>query len=48
MEGGIGIDDDETQCGMIPRTIKQIFEVQKKLKEKSWEYKLQVLELAYL
>ena len=42
MEGGPGIEDDETQCGMIPRTIRQIFEVQKKLKEKNWEYKLQV------
>lgn len=41
MEGGPGIEDDETQCGMIPRTIRQIFEVQKKLKEKNWEYKLQ-------
>jgi len=41
MEGGPAIEDDESQCGMIPRTIRQIFEVQKKLKEKSWEYKLQ-------
>jgi len=41
MEGGPAIDDDESQCGMIPRTIRQIFEVQKKLKEKNWEYKLQ-------
>jgi len=40
MEGGPAIEDDESQCGMIPRTIRQIFEVQKKLKEKSWEYKL--------
>jgi len=41
MEGGPAIDDDESQCGMIPRTIRQIFEEQKKLKEKNWEYKLQ-------
>merc|ERR1740123_145063 len=39
MEGGEG-GDEEVQ-GMIPRTIKQIFEAQQKLKEKNWEYKLQ-------
>eukprot|EP00092_Neocalanus_flemingeri_P022723 GFUD01024643.1.p1 GENE.GFUD01024643.1~~GFUD01024643.1.p1 ORF type:complete len:702 (-),score=196.54 GFUD01024643.1:280-2385(-) len=41
MEGGPAIEDDESECGMIPRTIRQIFEVQEKLKEKSWQYKLQ-------
>jgi len=39
MEGGEG-GDEEVQ-GMIPRTIKQIFEAQQRLKEKNWEYKLQ-------
>lgn len=41
MEGGPGIESDEAECGMIPRTIRQIFEVQEKLKEKNWQYKLQ-------
>merc|ERR1712218_668159 len=27
MEGGPGIEEDETQCGVIPRTIKQIFDM---------------------
>ena len=48
MEGGPGIEDDESQCGMIPRTIRQIFEVQRKLKEKNWEYKLQVVNFLTL
>ena len=42
MEGGLDIESDESECGMIPRTIRQIFEVQEKLKEKNWQYKLQV------
>eukprot|EP00092_Neocalanus_flemingeri_P035226 GFUD01038330.1.p1 GENE.GFUD01038330.1~~GFUD01038330.1.p1 ORF type:complete len:706 (-),score=188.82 GFUD01038330.1:203-2320(-) len=41
MEGGPAIEDDESECGMIPRTIRQIFEVQERLKEKCWQYKLQ-------
>ena len=42
MEGGPGIEEDETQCGVIPRTIRQIFDIKKKLVEKSWSYKLTV------
>ena len=42
MEGGPGIEEDETQCGVIPRTIKQIFDMKEKLVEKSWSYKLTV------
>eukprot|EP00092_Neocalanus_flemingeri_P039561 GFUD01043077.1.p1 GENE.GFUD01043077.1~~GFUD01043077.1.p1 ORF type:complete len:706 (+),score=195.97 GFUD01043077.1:233-2350(+) len=41
MEGGPAIENDESECGMIPRTIRQIFEVQEKLKEKCWQYNLQ-------
>merc|ERR1719347_991855 len=40
MEGGPGIEEDDTQCGVIPRTIRQIFDIKKKLVEKSWSYKL--------
>ena len=42
MEGGPGIEEDMEQCGVIPRTIRQIFEMKKQLVEKSWEYKLHV------
>ena len=42
MEGGPGIEEDESQCGVIPRTIRQIFDITEKLKEKSWTYKLHV------
>ena len=42
MEGGPGIEEDDTQCGVIPRTIRQIFDIKKKLVEKSWSYKLTV------
>lgn len=41
MEGGEDAESDEDQAGMIPRTIRQIFETQERLKEKSWTYKLQ-------
>ena len=40
MEGGPGIEEDMEQCGVIPRTIRQIFDMKKQLVEKSWEYKL--------
>merc|ERR1712142_148303 len=40
MEGGLGLEL-ESESGMIPRTIKQVFEVQRGLKDKNWEYKLQ-------
>merc|ERR1719347_2308917 len=40
MEGGPGIEEDETQCGVIPRTIRQIFDIKNKMVEKSWSYKL--------
>merc|ERR1719317_1122846 len=39
MEGSEG--GEEENQGMIPRTIRQIFEAQQRLKEKKWEYKLQ-------
>ena len=42
MEGGPGIEEDQTQCGVIPRTIRQIFDIKQKLAEKSWTYKLHV------
>ena len=42
MEGGPGIEEDMEQCGVIPRTIRQIFEMKKQLVEKSWSYKLHV------
>ena len=42
MEGGPGIEEDDTQGGVIPRTIRQIFDIKKKLVEKSWTYKLTV------
>ena len=42
MEGGPGIEEDIEQCGVIPRTIRQIFEMKKQLVEKSWKYKLHV------
>ena len=37
MEGG---EDEEEQAGMIPRTIRRIFEAKEQLKEKSWAYRL--------
>merc|ERR1712142_433164 len=40
MEGGLGLEL-ESESGMIPRTIKQIFEVKRRLMDKHWEYKLQ-------
>ena len=42
MEGGPGIEEDMEQSGVIPRTIRQIFDMKKQLVEKSWEYKLHV------
>ena len=42
MEGGPGVEEDMDQCGVIPRTIRQIFDMKKQLVEKSWEYKLHV------
>ena len=42
MEGGPGIAEDVEQSGVIPRTIRQIFEIKKQLMEKNWEYKLHV------
>ena len=45
MEGGPGIEEDMEQCGVIPRTIRQIFEMKKQLVEKSWKYKLHVSRL---
>ena len=47
MEGGPGIEEDETQCGVIPRTIRQIFDIKNKLVEKSWSYKLTVSLLVF-
>ena len=41
MEGGHGLEV-ESESGMIPRTIKQIFEVKRRLMDKHWDYKLQV------
>jgi len=40
MEGGPGIEEFPEQCGVIPRTIRQIFEIKQQLVEKSWTYKL--------
>ena len=42
MEGGLAFEEDESELGMIPRTLKKIFEEQIKLRGKGWEYKLQV------
>ena len=42
MEGGPGVIEDAEQSGVIPRTIRQIFEMKKQLIEKNWEYKLHV------
>lgn len=42
MEGGEAAAEEEEQAGMIPRTISQIFAATKQLKEKAWEYRLQV------
>ena len=42
MEGGPGIEEDDSQCGVIPRAIRQIFDMKNKLVEKSWSYKLTV------
>ena len=42
MEGGPGIEEDPDQCGVIPRTIRQIFDIKQKLVEKNWVYKLHV------
>ena len=47
MEGGPGIEEDQTQSGVIPRTIRQIFDIKQKLLEKSWTYKLHVSHLLY-
>ena len=47
MEGGPGIEEDDSQCGVIPRTIRQIFDIKQKLLEKSWTYKLHVSHLLY-
>ena len=41
MEGGLGLEV-ESESGMIPRTIKQIFQVKRRLMDKHWDYKLQV------
>ena len=41
MEGGLGLEV-ESESGMIPRTVQQIFEEKRRLMEKHWEYKLQV------
>jgi len=41
MEGGQEQEYNAEESGMIPRTIRQIFEVTKRLKSKCWEYKLQ-------
>ena len=41
MEGGLGVEV-ESESGMIPRTVQQIFEEKRRLMEKHWEYKLQV------
>jgi len=40
MEGGHGLEV-ESESGMIPRTIKQIFELKRRLTGKHWDYKLQ-------
>ena len=48
MEGGLAFEEDETELGMIPRTIKKIFEEQDKLREKGWEYKLQVRDCFFI
>ena len=48
MEGGLAFEEDETELGMIPRTLKKIFEEQIKLREKGWEYKLQVRDCFYV
>ena len=45
MEGGPGIEEDLDQCGVIPRTIRQIFDIKKQLVEKNWDYKLHVSTL---
>ena len=42
MEGGPRIEEFPEQCGVIPRTIRQIFEIKQQLVEKSWSYKLHV------
>ena len=51
MEGGPGLEED-SQGGVIPRTIRQIFAEKEKLVEKSWNYTLMVslacLLLSYL
>ena len=39
MEGGED-EEEEEQAGMIPRTIRRIFEAKEQLKEKSWAYRL--------
>ena len=39
-EGGHGLEV-ESESGMIPRTIKQIFEEKRRLTDKHWDYKLQ-------
>ena len=41
MEGGPGLEED-SQGGVIPRTIRQIFAEKEKLVEKSWNYTLTV------
>ena len=41
MEGGLGIEV-ESESGMIPRTVKKIFDVKRGLMDKNWEYKLKV------
>ena len=41
MEGGLGLEV-ESESGMIPRTVKQIFDMKRRLKDKNWDYKLQV------
>jgi len=40
MEGGLGLEV-ESESGMIPRTVKQIFDMKRRLKDKNWDYKLQ-------
>ena len=42
MEGSPGIEEDMDQCGVILRTVRQIFDMKNQLVEKSWEYKLQL------
>ena len=41
MEGGLGLEV-ESESGMIPRTVKQIFDVKRGLMDKNWEDKLKV------